>query len=144
MAQLGPILAGASSLASFGIKEAQSKFELGQAEIAAKEEELRLVQREADRKDRLASAMSAQNAMAGASGVAAFEGSPLAVLQDSIKREEEGSQRDEFSTKMTSLAIRSSAKNKRRFDKLNNRLGLIQSGSSIMQAGAVPSGGSGA
>ncbi|MDH5182457.1 MAG: hypothetical protein OEX12_01085 [Gammaproteobacteria bacterium] len=130
-------------LLSFGLKEAQSKMEHGQAEIAARDEELRLIQREADRKDRLASALSAQNAMSGARGVAAFEGSPLAVLQDSISRADVASERDEFSTKMATLAIRSSAKSKRIIDKLSNRLGLIQSGTGMLKSLSGPIGGAG-
>jgi hypothetical protein len=116
----------ASSLGSFGLKEAQSSIEAGQAETAAKSEELRLVQREADRKDRLASALAAQNALAGARGIAAFEGSPLTVLEDSLQRERTASERDRFSTELNVLAGRSTARTRRKMQSIGSRLQLMQ------------------
>lgn len=124
------------SAASLAAKESQASLEEGQAEVAAKTEELRLKQREADRKDRLASALAAQNAMAGARGVAAFEGSPLTILQDSLERERTATERDVFSTELSNLALRSGAKAKRRMSQINARLGFFQSSMGVAQTGA--------
>ena len=56
-----------------------------QAKVAAKQEEVAAIGREADRKGRLATAMASQTAAAGASGIAAFEGSPLTILNEDIR-----------------------------------------------------------
>ena len=133
MATAALIVSAAAGLASAATKQTQSSIEAGQAEVAAKTEELRLVQREADRKDRLASALATQNAMAGAKGIAAFEGSPLTVLEDSIQRGQTASQRDRFSTELGVLAQRSSARIRRKFQGINTRLGLLQQASSMSQ-----------
>ena len=135
MAAAPLILMTAASLASAGAKETQSKIEQGQAEVAASQEELRLTQREADRKDRLASKLASQNAMAGARGIAAFEGSPLAIVEDSIQREQTATERDRFQTNLTALAIRSGAKIKRKLSQANTQLGLLQQGASLAQTG---------
>jgi len=132
MAMAALIISAGASLASAASKEAQADIEEGQAEVAAKQEELRLVQREADRKDRLASSLAAQNAMAGAKGIAAFEGSPLTILQDSLQREQTASERDRFSTELDVLARRTGARTKAKMAKISARLGLLQKGSSMM------------
>ena len=111
----------ATTLAGNTLLKTQSNIERDQAEVAAKSQELAMTQREADRKDRLASALATQNAMSGARGVAAFEGSPLAVLEDSIRREETATERDKFSTEMEALAIRSGANIRRRLSSVNRR-----------------------
>ncbi len=124
-----------SSAASLAAKESQSSIERGQAEVAAETEELRLKQREGDRKDRLASAMASQNAMAGAKGIAAFEGSPLTILQDSLERESVAAQRDEFSTNLSNLALRSGARIRQKMSNINARLGFFQSVAGAAQTG---------
>ena len=136
MAAAAPlILSAAVSLASASQKQSQASIEAGQAEVAAQQQELQLVQREADRKDRLSSAMAAQNALAGASGIAAFEGSPLTVLEDSIQRANVATERDTFSTDLTALATRSSGQIRQKFANVNARLGLLQQGASLAQSG---------
>lgn len=132
MAMASLIISAGASLASAATTETQADIEQGQAEVAAKQEELRLVQREADRKDRLASSMAAQNAMAGAKGIAAFEGSPLTILNDSLQREQAASERDRFSTELDVLARRAGARAKNKLTKISSRLGLLQKGSSMM------------
>jgi len=107
-------------------KNEDAKFEQGQAEIAAQQQDLQVTQREADRKDRLATAMASQNAMAGASGISAFEGSPLTVLEDSMTRERTATQRDKFTTGMSSLAIRQTARARRLSQQRNAALTLTQ------------------
>lgn len=83
-----------------------------EADIQAKSEEVGAIQREADRKADLARAMASQTASAGARGIAAFEGSPLAVLQEDIRREEVATERDLFNSKMSQMTIKARGKAK--------------------------------
>ena len=135
MAALPLILSAATALGSAALKDRQAKFEEGQAKVAAEQQELQVVQREADRKDRLANSLATQNALAGAKGIAAFEGSPLTILEDSIERERVATERDVFSTQLGALAIRSGAKSRRRIKQIGTGLTLAQKGSSIASAG---------
>lgn len=109
MAQAALIMSLVSGVGGALSKQSQAANEAEQAEIAARQQEVAVKQREADRKDRLAASLAAQNVMAGAKGVAALEGSPLTVLQDSIERERVGTERDVYSTELTTLAQRSTA-----------------------------------
>lgn len=77
-----------------------------EAEQTAKLEETAAIQREADRKDRLANALATANAQAAAAGVAAFEGSPLSILNESIRAEETATERDMFNTRISALMAR--------------------------------------
>jgi len=117
-----PLILGAISA---GQKADDAKFAEGQAEIAASQQELQLTQREADRKQRLASSLASQNVLAGASGIRAFEGSPLTILQDSIETEERATGRDVFSTELNVLAGRSTARARRRASEFNAGLTLL-------------------
>lgn len=90
----------------------------GELEVAAKQEELAAIQREGDRKARLAEALASQNAAAGARGIAAFEGSPLTILQEDIRKEEKATQRDIFQTQLGVLTKKASAKMIRRQTRL--------------------------
>lgn len=131
-----PLIIGLVSAAgSFAQKQSDAKFELGQAEVAAQQQELQVVQREADRKDRLATALSSQSALAGASGIAAFEGSPLTILQDSIEREKTATERDIFQTELTTLAGRSTARARARSKRQSASLSLVQQASQFARTG---------
>lgn len=133
---VAPLIVGAAtSLASVAARESQASLERGEAEIAAKGEELRLKQREADRKDRLASALASQNAMSGARGVAAFEGSPLTVLQDSIDRENLASERDAFSTEISNMSIRSTSRARQRMQRFRSGAALFQTAQGLSATG---------
>jgi hypothetical protein len=132
MAMASLIVSAAAMGGSVMSKRAQADIERGQAEVAADQEELKFTQREADRKDRLASAIASQNALSGARGVAAFEGSPLSILNDSIERERVATERDKFSTDLTALAMRSGAKVRQRLARVNAQIGMAQSIGSMM------------
>ena len=99
-----------TSLLQFGATRSAGSIARTEAEVAAKQEELGVVQREADRKGLLARALASQTASAGSRGIAAFEGSPLSVLQADIEKEETATQRDEFSTKISALTARTRGK----------------------------------
>ena len=133
-----PLLIG-GSLLQFGSGIVAGNAAKNEAELTAKQlgveaegEKVGAIQREADRKNRLAAAMASQIAGAGAKGVAAFEGSPLSVLQEDIKTEETATQRDLFNTRMGVLSKRASAqgvvargKTQSRVSKLRGGFGLL-------------------
>lgn len=125
-AAAGPISAGVSLL-GFVAGERQAGRDRAASELEAKQVEVGVIQREADRKDRLAAQLASQNALAGAAGIAAFEGSPLTVLEDSLKRERTATQRDIFSSELTALGLRLGARSRRRTQRLTAGLGLVQS-----------------
>lgn len=78
-----------------------------EAETAAQAEELAATQREADRKAMLAEALASQTAYAGAGGISAFEGSPLAVMEENIRREKVDTERAALNTKLLTMSLRS-------------------------------------
>ena len=100
------ITAVAGTLLSAGTQVKAGKDAARDAELSAQTEELAATQREGDRKERLAKAMATANAQAGASGIAAFEGSPLTILQESIKNEQTSTERDQFNARISALTTR--------------------------------------
>lgn len=114
-------------IVQFQQTKAAGKIAQGEAEVAAKQEELAAVQREGDRKNRLAEALASQNASAGARGVAAFEGSPLTILQEDIRREEKATERDIFQTKLKTMTIRARGALARKQAKTAASIGLLRS-----------------
>lgn len=114
-----------ADIGSFNLQRDIGKIQRGEAEVAAKSEEAAGVQREADRKAQLAEALASQNAAAGTAGIAAFEGSPLSVMQEDVRRESVATERDVFQTKLKSLTLRSRGKIAERTAKAGATLGLI-------------------
>lgn len=129
-----------ADIGKFELQKDIGKIQRGEAEVAAKSEEAAGVQREADRKAQLAEALASQNAAAGAGGIAAFEGSPLSVMQEDVRRESIATERDVFQTKLTALTLRSRGKIAERTAKAKATLGLI-SDLEARAAGAVGGGG---
>lgn len=133
----------------------ESKVEEGQTRIAAKQEELGAVQREGDRKRRLAESLASQNASAGASGIAAFEGSPLTVLNEDIRREEVATERDLMQTKgnilqhrISGVAAKSRGKFAMKSARTSANIGLLSdigkgAASASSGGGGLPAHGSG-
>lgn len=115
----------AADIGKFQLKKDIGKIQRGEAEVAAKSEEAAGVQREADRKSQLAEALASQNAAAGAGGIAAFEGSPLSVMQEDVRRESVATERDVFQTKLKALTLRSRGKIAEKTSKAGATLGLI-------------------
>lgn len=114
-----------ADVASFGATRSQGKIAQLQAETQAKQEEAAGVAREKDRKSRLAEALASQNAGAGAKGIAAFEGSPLTIMQEDISREAEATQRDEFQTKLRAMTLRAGGQIARRQATTAANIGLL-------------------
>ena len=101
-----------------------------QSELEAQQEELGAVQREADRKQRLVSALASQIASAGTKNISAFEGSPLTILEADIEKEETATERDIFQTKLAALTKRTQGRLKR---------SMLRSGADIELAGGLVS-----
>lgn len=125
----------------------EAEIEATQRDIAGKQEELGAVQREGDRKRRLAEALASQNAAAGAGGVAAFEGSPLTILQQDVQREGVATERDIFETRGKALQQRIAgvaAKERGRFQekalKKQAAIGLLSDIGQIAQSAPIPGG----
>ena len=94
-----PLLIG-TTLAQFSATKSAGQIKQLESKTAASAEELGAIQREGDRKSRLLDAISSQRAKTGASGISLFEGSPLAVINEDIRREQVATERDEFQTKL--------------------------------------------
>ena len=99
--------ATASGLLSAKQQSASGKLSQIESETMARQTELAATARESDRKSRLAKALASQNAMAGAKGIAAFEGSPLTILEADIKAEEVATERDIFQSELEAMTQRS-------------------------------------
>jgi hypothetical protein len=83
--------------------------------------------READRKEALARAVSSQSAGAGAAGIA-FQGSPLTILEEDIRREEVATERDRLQTRMEYQAARLRGTVAKRSARLQAISGLLKMG----------------
>ncbi len=124
----GLISAGATGLSAVGQYSQQRNAAAAasnEAEFAAKQEKLAATQREADRKDRLAQAIASQTASAGARGVLAYEGSPLTILQEDIRREEVATERDVFGSKLAASTALIRGRNRSSSLRTGANIGLI-------------------
>ena len=107
-----------------------------EAEIVAKQEEVGAIQREADRKARLSEALATQSATVGASGIAAFEGSPLTILEESIKAEETATERDIFMTRLSAMSTRAKGQMEKQASKLRALMTLTSGTGQAAVSGA--------
>ena len=129
MAQAAIPLFIGSSLLSANQTMAAGDIARGESKVQARQTELAATAREVDRKDRLASALASQNASAGARGIAAFEGSPLTILQADIEREEQATERDVFSTELEAFTQRSRGSIAQKQSRSQAFTGLLKGGS---------------
>lgn len=127
------VAAGGSSLLSAGSQLRAGKTAAKEAEITAQTQEIAAIQRESDRKNRLAEALATANAQAGASGIAAFEGSPLTILQQSIENEQTATERDLFNARLSTLATRSRGQSAKRSSQIGAATTLLKSGAQVAQ-----------
>jgi hypothetical protein len=123
----------ATSLLSAGTQIQAGRQAVKESELTAQTQELAASQREVDRKERLATAMATANANAGASGIAAFEGSPLTILQQSIEAEQTATERDAFNARIGALTTRARGKSAQSQARLSAAGSLLQGGSNIAQ-----------
>ena len=117
-----------SGIADASQQRAQGRIARGEAEVSAQQAEAAGVAREADRKERLIEALASQNAYAGVGGIAAFEGSPLSVMQEDIRREGKDTERDKFQSKLEAMTLRTRGKVAEKQAKSSANIGLITSG----------------
>ena len=133
MAQALLVASVGSSLLSANSQLSAGRTAARESELTAQTQELGATQREGDRKERLARAMATANAQAGASGIAAFEGSPLTILQQSIENEETATERDSFNARISALTTRARGRSARSTSQLGATTTLLQSGSTAAQ-----------
>lgn len=128
-----PFISAAGSLLSAASQRSAGKTAAKEAELSAQAGEVAATGREVDRKERLAKAMATANAQAGAAGIAAFEGSPLTILQESIKTEETATERDQFNTRISALTTRARGKTAERAGRIGAGVSLLQGGAKFAQ-----------
>ncbi len=90
--------------ASYGRKA--GRIEDRDAKLAARQIELGAKSRESDRKNELSRALATSIANSGASGVQSFEGSPMSVLSQNIRREGIDTERDAFASELEAMTQR--------------------------------------
>jgi len=129
-----PLIAGVGLL-SFAQKRAAGKITQLESETAAKQEDLAATQREVERKQRLAEALASQNAQAGAGGIAAFEGSPLTILQEDIRKADVAGERAGLESRLKVTSRLARGKIARKQANLSATVGLLKAGASAAQVG---------
>jgi len=123
----------AGTLLSVGTQLSAGRTAAKEAELTAQAGELAATSREVDRKERLAKAMATANAQAGAAGIAAFEGSPLTILQESITAEETATERDRFNTRISALTTRAQGQTAKRAGQFGAGVSLLKGGAKVAQ-----------
>ena len=123
----------AGTLLSAGARIKAGRADAHEAELSAQTAEVAATQRESDRKERLAKAMATANAQAGAAGIAAFEGSPLTILQQSIENEQTATERDRFNTRISALTTRARGQSAKTSSQIGATSSLLQGGSRAAQ-----------
>jgi len=126
------VASAGASLLSVSTQLSAGKTAAKEAEASAQIEEVAATAREADRKDALASALATANAQAGASGIL-FEGSPLTVLEESIRSEETATERDRFNTRISALTTRARGQTSKRIGQAGAATSLLQGISTTAQ-----------
>jgi len=126
------------SLLSAGSQIQAGRTAAKEAELSAQTAELGATQREVDRKERLAQALATANAQAGAAGIAAFEGSPLTILQESIKAEETATESDLFNTRISALTTRARGQTAKRMGQVGAATSLLKGGATTAQLQLMP------
>lgn len=127
------VVGAAGTLLSAGAQVKAGRERAREAELSAQIAETAAIQREGDRKEALAKAMATANAQAGASGIAAFEGSPLTILQQSIENEQTATERDLFNTRISALTTRSRGRSAQTAGQLGAASSLLKGASRTAQ-----------
>ncbi len=136
MAILGGVLgivSAATGLLGVGAQVQAGRVKAREAELTAQVQETAATQREADRKQQLAQAMATANAQAGSAGIAALEGIPLTILQQSIDNEQTATERDLFNTRISSLTTRARGQSARTQSQVGAASSLLQTDSRAVQ-----------
>lgn len=120
------LFAGATLLSAKQTMDAGAIAQM-EAETEATQVETAAASREADRKAALADAAASQMAEAGAKGIK-FQGSPLSILDEDIRREEEAGQRDIFQSQLGASAARARGSVERRLATGKAITGMLTTG----------------
>jgi hypothetical protein len=140
MAQAAMVgMMGASLLMQVSAEYKAGQEEAYALELEGKQDEVSVIQLEADRKRDLARVLASQNAEAGAGNIAFFEGSPLAIMQEDIKTEQEYTDREKYEYGLRKRVRRRRARNVKDASYVKMVSGLLMGGSAM--AGSVGGGG---
>ena len=123
------------SLLSSGLQQSAGRAEARELEFQADNESINAVIRNNARLENLLNVMAANNVISGASGVAAFSGSPLTVLQENIKTASKRAVTDFGVARMNELSLRQSAFARRRASQLAAFGSLLGTGLNIAKTG---------
>lgn len=118
----------AGTLLSFGSKMSAADKAEREGKLNEQQQNLAATQREADRKGRLAKAMASSVASAGARGISAFEGSPLSIINEDIRRESVATERDRFSSNLAGITAKFRGGQQARGIRMGAASSLMQSG----------------
>ena len=121
----GLALMAYSSAGQAASTKAGGEMQRMESEAQAEMEELAATQQEADRKGRLAEAMASQVAGSGASGIAAFSGSPLTILKADVEAEEQATRRGKFQSGLQADAFRMRGRTANKMANQQAKLGLL-------------------
>lgn len=128
MAQAALLAAGGAGLLGAAQGISAGKIAKIEGETEAKSIETQEAAREADRKEQLARALSAQAAMTGAGGIS-FEGSPLSVMEEDTRRAAEAKERGALEASIGATAAKARGK-------VAKRQATVQAATSLLGAGA--------
>lgn len=95
-----------TSLLQAGSALSAGKMAKRQSSLEGKQIRLNALSREVDRKESLAKALATANASSGTKGIAAFEGSPLAILEQMETNVADESERDKYMTNLASTTAK--------------------------------------
>jgi hypothetical protein len=105
-----------------------------ESKVKSKQIELESVQRESDRKERLADALASQIASSGSRNISSFEGSPLTILNEDIRREKQASGRQIFASNLESFTTLQRSRIGEKQRRFKTATGLLQSGAQFASA----------
>jgi hypothetical protein len=123
-----------SSAGQYSATKAGGEIQKVESETQAEAEELAATQQEADRKARLAEALASQVSGSGASGIQAFSGSPLTILQADIESEQKATRRGRFQSELRAEGFRMRGRTAQKMANQQAKMGLL---SSIGQMGSM-------
>ena len=121
---------------SFGASQDQANSIEREARVTNAQQDAALAGREADRKEQLAISVASSRSNAAASGIA-FEGSPLAEVNENVRRSGIDSDRDRFSTRVNKLANTYRAKSQSSVLRQQASISLLQSAENRAQSAVI-------
>ncbi|MCP4273001.1 MAG: hypothetical protein GY781_13750 [Gammaproteobacteria bacterium] len=127
-------LYGINSVLQLSSARSAGKLALKESKIEGRKLNLQNLSREVDRKEALAKAMATANAQSGIKGIAAFEGSPLSVLENLERDVEQDMERDDFMTDLAKTTSKYRGKAQKAGYQSQGYQSLLSSGLNIIEA----------